>query len=95
MPNETPKRYGDFALYGRLWGEAHPYRGHLGGLFFLSLLAAPLALLLPLPVKVVVDAVIKGEALAPHGFSVVHITMVRPSWRRRMSIGAALGILKA
>ncbi|MHC5012166.1 MAG: ABC transporter transmembrane domain-containing protein, partial [Planctomycetota bacterium] len=56
-------RYGDTTLYRRLFQEARPYWFHLTGLFFLSLLAAPLALLLPLPVKIVVDNVLGGEAL--------------------------------
>ncbi len=60
-----PRKYGDFALYKRLWGEAGPYRGHLGSLFLLSLAGAPLALLLPLPVKIVVDAVLGGKPLSP------------------------------
>jgi len=39
----------DLALYGRLFLWARPYWPHLAGVFLLSLLATPLALLVPLP----------------------------------------------
>ena len=44
--------------------RARHYRAHLVGLFLLSLLSSPLALLLPLPVKIVVDSVL-GPAPLP------------------------------
>ncbi len=53
--------YGDLALYRRLFREARPFTPGLIGLFFLRLLAAPIALLLPLPVKVVVDHVLGDQ----------------------------------
>jgi ATP-binding cassette, subfamily B, bacterial len=46
----------EFALYRRLLRQAQPYWLHLGGLFLLSLLASPLALLTPLPLKMAVDS---------------------------------------
>ncbi len=52
-------------LYLRLWDEAQPYRLHIVGLAALSLLAPPLALLGPLPLKIVVDNVLGGRPL-PH-----------------------------
>ncbi len=57
-------RYGDFALYGRLLRQARPFWGHLSLVFVLSLVAAPLALLMPLPLKLVVDNVLGGKALS-------------------------------
>jgi len=51
------------SLYLRLWDEARPYRLHLAGLALLSLLSPPLALLGPLPLKIVVDNVLSGRAL--------------------------------
>lgn len=61
---DGPKRkYGDFDLYKRLLQMARPFWSSLVGLFFLSLLAAPLALLMPVPVKIVVDHVLGDQPL--------------------------------
>ena len=49
----------------RLWLEMRPYSGHLAVLFLVSLLGAPLALLVPLPLKIAVDNVIGSRPL-PH-----------------------------
>jgi ATP-binding cassette, subfamily B, bacterial len=57
------RRYTDRALVRRLAGELRPYRLHVGGLFFLSLLAAPLALLIPVPLAVTVDTVLGSQPL--------------------------------
>jgi ATP-binding cassette, subfamily B, bacterial len=51
-------RYTDATLYRRLLRQARPYWLHIAGLFLLSLLSSPLALLTPLPLKIVVDSVI-------------------------------------
>jgi ATP-binding cassette subfamily B protein len=48
-----------------LWRLARPYWLHLGSIFLLSLIAAPIALLLALPLKIVVDNVI-GNLPLPH-----------------------------
>ena len=55
----------DSRLYLRLWREVRPYWRHLGGLFVLSVLGTPLALLTPLPLKIAVDNVIRHDPL-PH-----------------------------
>ena len=47
----------------RMWEEVRPYTRHLVALFFLSLLATPLALLTPLPIKIVADNVIGSHPL--------------------------------
>ena len=52
----------DLILYRRLFRWARPYWPHLGALFLLSLLASPIALLLPLPLKIAVDS---GLAVKP------------------------------
>jgi ATP-binding cassette, subfamily B, bacterial len=50
-------------LFRRLLKLARPYWLHTAGLFALSLLATPLALLQPLPLKIAVDSVIGKEPL--------------------------------
>ena len=57
----TAKRHSDLQLYGRLLREARPSWPHVAGILVLALLASPLALLAPLPLKIVVDSV-----LGPH-----------------------------
>src|SRR5437899_6328819 len=51
-------------LYWRLLQQVRPYWLHLAGLLGLSLIAPPLALLAPLPLKMAVDNVIGGKPLA-------------------------------
>jgi ATP-binding cassette subfamily B protein len=57
------RRYSDWTIYRRVLGEARPYWGHIGGIFALSLLSTPIALLLPVPLKIAVDNVIGNEPL--------------------------------
>src|SRR5215212_6408702 len=47
----------------RVWREVRPHWRHLAGLCLLSLLAPPLALLTPLPLKIAVDSVIGQQPL--------------------------------
>jgi ATP-binding cassette subfamily B protein len=51
----------DAILYRRLLARARPYALPIVGIFALGLLASPLALLAPLPLKIVVDSVIGSE----------------------------------
>jgi len=51
------------ALYRRLVWQARPYWLHLAGVLGLGLLASPLALLNPVPIKIVVDSVLGGRPL--------------------------------
>lgn len=61
MPNG---RYSsDFTLYRQLLRQAQPYWIHIGGIFLLSLLSIPLALLSPLPLKIAVDNVIGSQPI--------------------------------
>jgi len=56
----TSRAHSDLELYWRLLRWARPFRAHLTGFFFLSLLSTPLALLGPVPLKIAVDEVL-GE----------------------------------
>lgn len=60
-----PRNRSTFGVYRRALQEARRYWWHLGLVLFLGLLAAPLALLTPLPIKIIVDNVLGGEALPP------------------------------
>src|SRR5438477_12306593 len=54
---------GDIALYRRLIRQAVPYWPQFLGLFAIGLLASPIALLNPVPLKIVVDSVIGASPL--------------------------------
>ena len=54
---------GSTALYRRLLQQARPYWLHLAGVFGLGLLASPVVLLTPVPIKIVVDSVLGGHPL--------------------------------
>ncbi len=53
----------DFALYARLLRQARPYWPHIGLFLLVSLLASPLALLTPLPLKIIVDSVLGSDPI--------------------------------
>jgi ATP-binding cassette subfamily B protein len=55
---------GDLAIFRRSLRYARPYGVHLAGVFVLSLLATPLALLAPLPLAMVVN-LLSGEEAVP------------------------------
>ena len=52
------KQQSDITIFKRLIQQAKPYWGYIVFIFLLSLLAAPLALLVPVPLKIIVDSVI-------------------------------------
>jgi ATP-binding cassette, subfamily B, bacterial len=56
-------RYTDFTLYRRLLRQARPYWPHIMGVLLIGLLASPLALLTPLPLKIAVDSVVGSHPL--------------------------------
>jgi len=62
-PEASAGRRGELALWQRLARQAKPCWPHLAGLAGLSLLATPLALLTPFPLKIAVDNVIGDEPL--------------------------------
>jgi ATP-binding cassette subfamily B protein len=69
-PPEAPaategQHYGDRTIYRRVLGEARPFWGHILGIFLLSLLATPLALLQPVALKIAVDNVIGDKPPGP------------------------------
>src|SRR5881398_3310391 len=53
----------DLALYRRLLRQARPYWLHLAALFGIGLLASPLALLDPVPLRIVFDSVLSSHPL--------------------------------
>ena len=55
--------YTDVVLFRRLLGQARSHWAHIGALFLLTLLASPLSLLAPLPLKIAVDSVIGSHPL--------------------------------
>src|SRR5437867_9675492 len=55
----------DVALYRRLLRQARPYWLHLAVLFGIGVLASPIALLNPVPLKIVVDSVLGPRPLPP------------------------------
>src|SRR4030095_17188655 len=58
-------RYTTLTLYRRLLRQARPYGLYIVGIFLLNLLSTPLALLTPLPLKIVVDSAIGSQPI-PH-----------------------------
>src|SRR5438093_317256 len=73
MTSSTAKR--EAALYRRIAQAVCPYWPNLAAIFGLSLLAVPLALLTPLPLKIVVDSVLGSrpprvlDEVLPSGFA--------------------------
>src|SRR5215207_10288023 len=82
------KQGGDARLYGRLLGQAKPYWPHLSGLLVLSLLATPLALLTPLPLKIAVDSVLGSDPLP--GFLAAVLPPVVTASDQAMLVAAAV-----
>ena len=56
-------RTGDLWLYGRLLRQARPYWPHIAVLGAVNLLATPLALLTPIPIKIAVDSILGSHPL--------------------------------
>jgi ATP-binding cassette subfamily B protein len=55
--------YSTRTIYWRVFREARPYRLHLLAMLALSLMSTPVALLTPLPLKIVVDSVLGDKPL--------------------------------
>src|SRR5439155_10983901 len=64
---EIPRRspVSDVVLYRRVLHQARPYGLHFVALFAVGLLASPVALLTPVPLRIVVDSVIGTRPLPP------------------------------
>jgi ATP-binding cassette subfamily B protein len=58
-----PAPVSDYTLYRRLLRHARPYWPHVLALFLLGLLASPIALLNPVPLKIAVDSVLGSRPL--------------------------------
>ncbi len=56
-------RYTTLGLCRRLLRQARPYWGHIAGILLLNLLATPLSLLKPIPLKIAVDSVVGSKPL--------------------------------
>jgi ATP-binding cassette subfamily B protein len=84
------RQYSDFALCRRLVLEARAFWPHLAVIFLLSLSEVAIALLLPLPIKLVVDSV-----LGAHPFPRLLAVLLPPSATasRRGMLAAATGLL--
>jgi ATP-binding cassette subfamily B protein len=56
-------RYSDWVLLKRMMRQGRPFWPHVTGIFLLSLLSTPVALLTPMPLKIVIDSVIGSRPL--------------------------------
>jgi ATP-binding cassette subfamily B protein len=63
MSQSERPRQSDWKLFGRLLRQARPQWAALGGVFVIRLLAIPLALLAPLPLKIAVDSAIGSQPM--------------------------------
>jgi len=79
-------------IYKRLWLQARPYWPHIAGIFLLDLLATPLALLKPFPLKIAVDNVIGTSAL-PKVLNVLLPVSIKSSRMSLLLVAAALEVL--
>jgi len=81
----------DFILFRRLLLEARPYWGYILLIFGVSVLAMPLALLIPLPLKVVVDSVL-GEKPLPGFLAAITPQFLHDSTARMLLLAALLAV---
>src|SRR5437016_9107929 len=78
----------DVALYQRLLRQARPYWLHLAGLFAIGVVASPIALLNPVPLKIVVDSVLGSRPLPAYVQAIVPTAAMRsPSTLLAVAIG--------
>ena len=91
----APSGFTDWTLYRRLLGQARPYWLHLGGLFLLSLLASPLALLTPLPLKMAVDSVVGSHRQIPGPLAALLPAAVTRSHTAMFVVAAVLFVIIA
>src|SRR5213082_3416568 len=82
----------DLALYRRLLRQARPYWLHLAVLFCIGLLASPVALLNPVPLKIVVDSVLGTRPLSP---ALQALLPAAIAGSRAALLAAAVGLLLA
>src|SRR5438128_1098910 len=82
----------ELALYRRLLRQARPYWLHLAGLFGIGLLASPLALLDPVPLKIVFDSVLGSHPLPAYVRAVLPAAALGPANALLVAIGLLLGV---
>src|SRR2546427_9560061 len=82
----------DVALYRRLLRQARPYWLHLAGLFGIGLLASPLALLDPVPLKIVFDSVLGSHPLPAYVRTVLPSAVLGSAVALLVAIGLLLGV---
>src|SRR2546422_701552 len=82
----------DVALYRRLLRQARPYWLHLAGLFGIGLLASPLALLDPVPLKIVFDSVLGSHPLPVYVRAVLPSALLGSAGALLVAIGLLLGV---
>src|SRR5881398_3544394 len=82
----------DLALYRRLLRQARPYWLHLAGLFGIGLLASPLALLDPVPLRIVFDSVLSSHPLPAYLGTVLPAAALGPANALLVAIGLLLGV---
>ncbi len=82
----------DLALYRRLVRQARPYWLHLAGLFGIGLLASPLALLDPVPLKIVFDSVLSSHPLPAYLRTVLPSAVLGSAGALLVAIGLLLGV---
>jgi ATP-binding cassette subfamily B protein len=63
-------KYSDIEIFRRLLAQARPCWPHIAGIFGVGILAIPLALLLPVPLKIAVDSVL-GSSPVPGWLSIL------------------------
>jgi ATP-binding cassette subfamily B protein len=64
-------RHKDLTLFQRLFRQAKPYWKLLVGIFLVDILATPLALLVPIPLKIAVDSVLGDEPLPDFVYTLI------------------------
>ena len=87
MSRTHTARASDVGLYRRLIAEARPYWPHILTLGLVNLLATPLALLAPLPLKIAVDSIIGSHPLSAFYRAVLPAA---PSAARALALTAGL-----
>jgi ATP-binding cassette subfamily B protein len=60
-----PRKPSSFSVCRRVFAETRPFWGRIAALFALSLVATPLTLLNPIPLKLIVDSVLGSQPLPP------------------------------
>src|SRR5215831_17136150 len=81
---------GDLHLYRRVLQEARPHWPKIAGIFAIDLLASPLGLLTPLPLKIAVDSVIGDHQLPEFLQTALPAARTRS---RAAVLGVAIGLL--